>query len=53
MIEYKNLNEQLNYTTARTVSKSNRKILGTDAKLILITHIYMTDHFDGLEQKFQ
>jgi hypothetical protein len=37
----------------KSVSKSNRKILGTDAKLILITHIYMTDHFDGLEPKFQ
>jgi len=36
-----------------TVSKSNGKILETDAKLILITHIYMTDSFHGLEQTFQ
>jgi hypothetical protein len=35
----------------RTVPKSNRKILATEAKLLpLLTHMYMTAHSPGLVQ---
>ena len=38
------------YHTIRTVIKSNRKIVKTEGKLILLTHIYMIAHFPGLVQ---
>jgi hypothetical protein len=40
--------------TVRTVLKSNKKkLIETDAKLILLTDIYMTTHFSDIVQALQ
>ena len=37
----------LSKNTVKTVSKSNRKMVGICAKLMPVTNIHMTDHFNA------